>query len=75
MKFISTQNIGFKVNDHHELKALTKRLVNSYVEGLEEIDNQQESWTISKWSQSPKMKRFEEPNSTCNQLNKEQDTS
>ena len=75
MKFMSTQNKGFKVNDHHELKALTKRLFNSYIEGLEEIDNRRESRTISKWSQSPKIKRFEEPNSTCNQLNKEQNTS
>jgi hypothetical protein len=43
MKFILTQNKGFKVYDHHELKALTKRLFNSYVEGLEEIDDRRES--------------------------------
>jgi hypothetical protein len=72
---MSIQNKRFKVNNHHELKALTKRLFNSYVEGLEEIDYRWESRTISKWSQSLNMKRFKEPDSTSVQLEKEQDTS
>ena len=51
-----------------------KRLILSKINDQHEIDDGQESWTISKWSQSLNIKRFKELDSTSEQLNKEQDT-